>query len=179
MNAQNMPCEQAERWIHKHVDQELSVKQVGELRQHLEACAPCRALHGELQASKAWFVAEEAPAVPAGFAARVTALAFAGQAGSAETEAPVLAHLSGGAARGVVLGGSDRFLKRATAVAAGFLAVLGLALYSQNAVSERSLVAEDGSLETVLEEMDQLNRAGQQPDSEVPAETPKPKESQR
>lgn len=176
MNARNMPCEQAERWIHQHVDQELSVKQVGELRQHLDACAACSGLYAELKAGKAWFVPSEAPAVPAGFAARVTALAFAGAEGTIEREAPVLAHLSGGGSRGVVLGGSDRFLKRATAVAAGLLAVLGLALYSQNAVSERSLVAEEGNLETVLEEMDQLNQ------EQVPSETedaPKLEESQR
>ena len=172
MGQETMRCEEAEVLLHKYVDQELPVQQVRSLRQHLDGCSACSALYDELVSSKAWFVPAEEPTVPEGFAARVTALAFAEGGATELAPAPVLAHLRGGAGSAQaapapnqpILGGADRFLMRATAVAAGLLAILGLALYSQSTTSDRNLSADEQGLERVIEEMDELNQS--QPEAE-------------
>jgi len=164
-----MQCEQAEKWIHKHVDHELPVKLVGELQQHLAGCDSCSALASEWKVAKAWFVPAEDVAIPEGFAHRVTALAF----GSAEPERALVHVPSGGSASSRVSGGSassrvfgdssassqgleapHRFLKSLTLLAAGLVAVLGLALYAQQGAKSNELIADDMSLDALIQSME-------------------------
>ncbi|MEZ6003051.1 MAG: zf-HC2 domain-containing protein [Planctomycetota bacterium] len=147
-----MRCEQAQEWISKKVDGVLAVKEVGQLRQHLEQCGECREFEEDMLAMKAWFPAEEAVAVPAGFAQRIAAMAFDGQAA-----APILQHVSGGRPRA----GStpERFAMQLMALAAALLLALGLALYMQRGNSNHNLNADETqTLEQVLEELRELNQ---------------------
>jgi len=109
-----------------------------------------------LRAGKTWFVPSEAVAVPAGFAQHVTALAFEQSAPRESQDAPVLAHLPGGGG-GAILGGPDRFVVRMAAVAAGILAVLGLALYNQGVNHDGDLIADTQSFEELIQQMDAAN----------------------
>ncbi|HPF15808.1 MAG TPA: zf-HC2 domain-containing protein, partial [Planctomycetota bacterium] len=103
-----MRCDDIERWISKSMDNELSVKEVGQMRQHLEHCAPCRQSFEDSRDLRAWFVPGAAVAVPAGFAQRVVAEAFAGKA-SVPTFTPLK---GGGASADSAMPGVDRFTVR-------------------------------------------------------------------
>lgn len=79
-----MQCVQAEEFIPRYVDGELSDAEASPLRQHMIGCQTCRLLAQEAEALKRWFVDPEPSVGPAeapeGFAARVATLAFAGAA---------------------------------------------------------------------------------------------------
>ncbi|MFT7677553.1 MAG: anti-sigma factor RsiW [Planctomycetota bacterium] len=79
-----MQCVRAEELIPRYVDGELNDVEASPLRQHLIDCQTCRLRAQEVEALGSWFVdptEQVGPAeAPAGFAARVAALAFAGAA---------------------------------------------------------------------------------------------------
>ncbi|MCA9001349.1 MAG: zf-HC2 domain-containing protein [Planctomycetes bacterium] len=151
-----MRCEQSERWISLAADQELSVVEVGLLREHLAACPACNALAEESRDLHRWFVAPPEVQIPAGFAQRVAAAAFDG--------APQAVKGPRGVVRGedsAVVGSSDRnlqgFLFQLTALAALLLVALAFALAGKKAAQSRDLHAVDTSMDKVIEQLDQLN----------------------
>ena len=155
MGSEELQCEEVGRWISKSVDSELSVKEVGEMRRHLEGCTACHALAEDSRDMKAWFVPTDPVPVPAGFAQRVVAEAFAGK-----KPIPSLHRLAGGPQvldEPVAPHREDRFIFRMTAVAAALLVMLGLALSMQRLNESRDLKADTDSKEDVLKGLEALN----------------------
>ncbi len=162
-----MRCEQVEQLIARSVDNELSVKEVGSLRLHLADCPACEVLSAEARELSAWFVKEAPVQIPSGFAQKVTAMAFAQETASLLSPAQDLSldggfeRLQGGGdvVQGSFGGGSEsnRFLMRATAMAAILLLALGMGLYVQRSVNNKDLIAVEPSLEDELKNMDDLN----------------------
>lgn len=72
-----MNCHRSKALVSVYVDGELSEELAGPLRRHLLDCAACRAAVAEAKSLSRWFVPTAPVEVPAGFAARVAALAFA------------------------------------------------------------------------------------------------------
>ena len=142
-------CKQQQTLIPSYLDGELSEAQAAPLRQHLLACQGCRnAAQGE-RSLKAWFQAEAAVTVPDGFASRIARRAFEGDTG--ELDAPLPAN-----APTPIL----RFVLTATAVAAGLLLVLSVALRSSELPSGDRLRADSDTLQPldqVLRELDAAN----------------------
>ena len=141
-------CKQNETLIPSYLDGELSEAQAAPLRRHLLACQACRtAAQGE-RALKAWFAAEPAVSAPDGFAARIARRAFEGDTGEPEAPAthepaPIL-----------------RFVLAATAVAAGLLFALSVALRVSDLPDGDRLRADADApvpLEEVLRELDRVN----------------------
>ncbi|MBL4769581.1 MAG: zf-HC2 domain-containing protein [Planctomycetes bacterium] len=151
-----MRCEQSERWISMGADQELSVQEVGLLREHLGQCTPCQALADESRDLGRWFVTAPQAPVPAGFAERVVAAAF---------EAPVdvakgpRGLVQGGTVSAAEAGGSrmQGFVLQLTALAALLLVALAFALADKRASETNDLHADPTSIESVIEGLDQLN----------------------
>lgn len=75
-----MRCEHVLPLVSRYVDDELAPAQAGPFRKHLLECQSCRVRVQESEALRSWFVDPKAlvgPAqAPAGFAAKVTAMAF-------------------------------------------------------------------------------------------------------
>ena len=148
-------CQNSEGLIPSYLDGELSEEQAAPLRKHLMECQPCRDLAQDEQAMKRWFIAEEAPVAPPGFAARIARRAFAGDEGllpdtalelqphsaAARTEAPVL-----------------QFVLKLTAVAAAALFCLALAIRNHSLPESDDLGAVEDYSE-VLEDLERLNEA--------------------
>lgn len=148
-------CQKSEALIPSYLDGELSEEQAAPLRKHLMECQICRDLAQDDQAMKRWFIAEEAPLVPPGFAARVARRAFAGDEGilpdsdlelrpqpaAARIEAPVL-----------------QFVLKLTAVAAAVLFCLALAIRNESLPESDDLGAVEDYAE-VLEDLERLNHA--------------------
>lgn len=141
-----MQCENAVGLVPSYLDGELSETQAAPLRGHLLACPTCREVAKGERSLKRWFVAEEASAVPAGFAARVARRAFAGDPGmlDASDEAGERAE------PGAIL----PFVQTLTAVAAAILLVLALAIQRERLPDDAGLRAESAD---VLEELERLN----------------------
>jgi hypothetical protein len=173
-----MRCEQSERWISLAADQELSVHEVGLLREHLSHCAPCQALSEEAHDMHRWFVAPPQVEIPAGFAGRVVAAAFDGQAVAPKGPRGVL---RGGAAQAAPAEGRSMqgFLLQMTALAALLLVALGFALAGKRAAKSRDLHAVGTSMESVIQDLDQLNaeedaQLGQEPSDATPDQPKQP-----
>ncbi|MFT5199510.1 MAG: anti-sigma factor RsiW [Planctomycetota bacterium] len=151
-----MRCEQSERWISLGADQELSVKEVGLLREHLAQCASCQALAEEVRGMSRWFVTPPKEVIPAGFAERVVAAAFDEQRQASKGPQGLLV---GGAAAEAGTGGSrmQGFLLQMTALAALLLVALGFALAGKQASESRDLKADVNSLESLIKIMDKEN----------------------
>ncbi|MFT5735271.1 MAG: hypothetical protein ACJA2W_002757 [Planctomycetota bacterium] len=90
-----MACERVLELVPTFVDGESSESLSSAVRKHLIDCAECRVLVQEEKGLRQWFepVAGEAGRadveVPEGFAARVTAMAFAGSSATGSLEAPM------------------------------------------------------------------------------------------
>lgn len=122
-----LTCDNASALVPSYLDEELTEAQAAPLRRHLLACPACREVAKELTALKRWFVADAAPAIPAGFAARVARRAFAGDPGTlVPQEAPELGERPAGAS-GEVL----PFVLRLTAAAAAVLLVFAIGIRMQ------------------------------------------------
>ena len=152
----NTVCKSFEPLIPSYLDGELSDAQAGPLRRHVLECPACRRRVSGDKALKRWFVAEPAPAVPAGFAERVARRAFAGDTGAdtGAAEAP-LATAEG---NGKLL----RFVLAFTAVAAAVLLIVASSLPTIGVPISGTLEAEDDvpmKLEQVLNQLGELERA--------------------
>jgi len=156
--ADPMECTDAKLLIPSYLDGELSEAQAAPLRKHLLDCQPCRASAQGEKNLKLWFVAQAAPAVPKGFAARVARRAFAGDTGErslAGAELAIAAPVRKDA-------DSLRFVLQLTSIAAVLLIFLSIAVRQQTLPSGGKLMADDHpeiKFERALEELDQLNRA--------------------
>ena len=142
MKRESMSCERALALLTRYGDGELEESLAAPLRGHLLDCAACRAAAVETKNLRAWMEPLEAPPVPAGFAAKVARAAFAG---GAEAPEPV-----------AVGAGLSSFVLAATALAAGVLFSLALALGMSARPSGGSLVAEP--YHEALELLEELNR---------------------
>lgn len=159
---ESMECRDAAALVPSYLDGELSEAQAAPLRKHLLACQPCR---GSAQADKnlkRWFVPSEPVAVPRDFAARVARRAFAGDRGQvfapAAVEAPVAAPVLAPARanEGEIL----TFVLRVTAIAAGLLLVVSIAIRASTLPSSERLMADDrpaATLDETLQRLDELN----------------------
>ena len=150
-------CTNARPLIPSYLDGELSEAQAGPLRKHLLDCQPCRgAAQGEKNL-KRWFVEEAPIAIPKDFSARVARRAFAGDTGERSHE-----RILAGGPRALVRDDEHlRFLLWATAVAAGMLVALSIALGQLRLPASGRLMADptpETKLERVLDDLDRLNR---------------------
>ena len=165
-----MKCQDARQLIPGYLDGELSEAQAGPLRQHLLTCPECRASAQDGKSLKGWFVDDEPAEIPAGFAARVARRAFAGDRGGDLADVGATHPLRAlgsdaarvdGASAMVATGTGDRdissFVLQLTAVAAALLIALSIGIRALELPSGNELLADDGSKEWVLEELDRLN----------------------
>ncbi|MDF1837346.1 MAG: zf-HC2 domain-containing protein [Planctomycetota bacterium] len=164
-----MRCDQSERWISLGADQELSVQEVGLLQEHLAQCEPCRALADETRDLSRWFVNPPQQPVSAGFAGRVVAAAFDGQAPVASGPQELL---QGGSAIATGASGNrmQGFLLQMTALAALLLVALGFALSGQKASQNTNLHATESSMDSMIEDLDRMNGDLSAPKTEQNAE---------
>jgi hypothetical protein len=185
---QNLPlaCTRTRALMARYGDGELEEALAAPLRGHLLECPACRMELADERNLARWMVAPDAPPVPAGFAERVAALAFAGQAGKggrpgtgeviptgdlvpAGWRAPAqAATVSRPAATGFGLAAGAanparpaeepvlRLVLWLTASAAAALLLLALALGRTGRPGGEELMAEP--LPDVLQQLDQLNR---------------------
>jgi anti-sigma factor RsiW len=143
-HAMQIPCDHAAALVPSYLDGELSEAQAAPLRAHLLGCVACREVAKEGKALKRWFVAGGAPAVPAGFAARVARRAFAGDPGGAdEARTPAVP------AREAAL---LPFVLRLTVAAAAVLLFLAAAMQLQSRPTESDELRAD-DLDLVWEEI--------------------------
>lgn len=139
-----LACARARALLNRYGDGELEESLAAPLRGHLLECPDCRAMFAAERNLRRWIVRPEAPAVPAGFAERVAALAFAGAVPGARPQPapsnePAL-----------------RLVLWLTAAAAAALLLLALALGSLGRPGGEELVAEP--LPEVLQQLDQIER---------------------
>ncbi len=153
-----LACARARALLNRYGDGELEESLAAPLRGHLLECPDCRARCAADRHLRRWIVRPDAPPVPAGFAERVAALAFAGASQPGPTERP--RPLSSGEP-------ALRLVLWLTAAAAAALLVLALALGSLARPGGEELVAEP--LPEVLQQLDQLERELEA----VPARSPR------
>jgi hypothetical protein len=150
-----MECNQAGPLIPSYLDGELSEAQAGPLRRHLLDCHACRSSAQSDKNLKRWFVKGEPVAIPRDFAARVARRAFAGDRGERYADVP---------ASIVAVRGDDSrdldFILQLTALAAGLLIALSLALGNLKLPSGVKLEADSRpvvTLEHAIGDLDRLN----------------------
>jgi anti-sigma factor RsiW len=159
-------CTDAHPLIMSYLDGELSEAQAAPLRKHLLECQPCRASAQDQKNLKRWFQDAEPVAIPRDFAARVARRAFQGDRGEAFAPAAELAstretrHL--------------RLVMALTAIAAALVIFLSVAIRGLS-LPGNSLIAVDKaeprSIESVLEELDQVN--ARETGAQTPKDTPR------
>lgn len=147
-----MECDRSRALVSVYLDGELGEELASPLRRHLMECAECRAHAAEAKAMSSWFVPAPAMAVPAGFAARVTARAFAGEARAGDPGVLVPASPRAIGDR------SLRFAMSLTAAAAALLLGLTLLIASADGpgLQGEGLHAVP-NVEDVLKQLDTLN----------------------
>ncbi|MAE29002.1 MAG: hypothetical protein CMJ87_08515 [Planctomycetes bacterium] len=159
-------CDDAKRLVPSYLDGELSEAQAGPLRRHLLACSTCRAEVQDLASLKKWFVTndcgEQGLEIPAGFAARVTRRAFAGERGTPEqTERlvplPSASEVAADAGESLL-----KFVLQVTSIAAALLIAISLAMRATTLPAGEDLLAEE-SLEEALDRLDELNQGLETP----------------
>ncbi len=160
-------CQKSSMLIPSYLDGELSEEQAAPLRRHLMECQPCRDLAQDEQAMKRWFIAEEAPAAPPGFAARVARRAFAGDAGVlTDSEFALQPHVAGS-------GNTEqedptlRFVLQLTAIAAAVLFCLALAIRTHDLPESADLGASE-DYSQVVEKLMRMNAAEEAAADEIP-----------
>lgn len=155
-NAMQITCDHALPLVPSYLDGELTEAQAAPLRTHLLGCLGCREAAKDAKALKRWFVVEQAPAVPAGFAARVARRAFAGDPGETVTK-PV----GGADTEGALL----PFVLRLTVAAAAVLLFLAAGMQLQSRPTESDELRAD-DLDLVWEEIYGMDATGQSGDAE-------------
>ena len=146
-----MNCNDSRTLIPSYLDGELSEHQAAPLRQHLMDCQPCRKAASGQKALGRWFEHEPTSdvAVPAGFAERVTRLAFAG-AVPRSSEEPLEAATRAEASL------QSTVLWMTAAAAAVLLVVSGMLAQLPRGDGSNLRAGEDQTLEETLEEIDAL-----------------------
>lgn len=165
-------CRDAVGLVPSYMDGELSEPRAALLRKHLLDCPACRSAVQEGKAMSRWFVRAERHelAAPAGFAARVSRRAFAGDAGSDS-----FAGTSSEAALGVEVASEPATVERGrllqfvltlTAAAAAVMLLASVALREVDRPGSGHLNALNPppSVDAVLQRLEELNRR------EAPAE---------
>lgn len=117
-NPLRLTCDSASALVPGFLDGELSEEQTSSVRAHLLDCPACREVAKGEQVLKRWFIDEPIPDAPAGFAARVSRRAFAGDPG-------VLVPVAGHSSESSVL----PFVLRLTAAAAALLLMLAATMH--------------------------------------------------
>lgn len=147
-----MNCHDSRTLIPSYLDGELSEHQAAPLRQHLLDCQACRKAASGQKALGRWFEHEPASdvAVPAGFAERVTRLAFAG-AVPRSSEEPLE---TAGATEATL---QSTVLWMTAAAAAVLLVVSGMLAQLPRGDGSNLRAGEDQTLEETLEEIDALS----------------------
>lgn len=151
-----MDCREARPLVPGYLDGELSEAQAAPLRRHLLDCPGCRAVTQADKALKSWFVDEGPVEIPAGFAARVARRALAGDTGERWG-----AQLETAEDRGL-----HGFVLQLTALAAALVISLSIGFRTMSLPRTDDLRADDFSLESALETLDEMNR---EPVSQPPA----------
>lgn len=162
----NMECHDARPLIPSYLDGEVTEAQAAPLRKHLLDCQPCRASAQSDKNLKRWFAAPAPVTVPRDFAARVARRAFAGDRGERFSE-PALAAVPMVRPARAADEGHLRFVLTLTALAAGLLVVLSLAIRSSTLPSGAHLMADDQttlSVDEALQRLDALNRSTERVD---------------
>ena len=138
-----MICENANGLVPAYLDGELSDEQASPLREHLLGCPACRETAKQETALKRWFREADCgnAEAPEGFAARVARRAFAGDVGSAEAGSLAGGRSVSEPAR-VPQGTLLPFMLKLTAVAAGVLFVLAIALQRESLPDNSRIGAE-------------------------------------
>jgi anti-sigma factor RsiW len=134
-------CASALQLVPGYLDEELSEEQAAPLRRHLLACHACREEAQAERALRRWFVPSEPVAVPEGFAARVTQLAFSGATSVPARPLPRAAPAA--AALPASPRDLQRFVLRLVAVAAAVLLTFALALHWRNRPAGEELYADE------------------------------------
>lgn len=143
-----MDCRESRPLVPGYLDGELSEAQAAPLRKHLMDCPGCRSITQADKALKSWFVDAGPVEIPAGFAARVARRALAGDTG----EHWAAAHDAGGEH------GLRGFVLQLTAVAAALVIALSIGFRTMSLPQTDDLRADDFSLETALDALDEMNR---------------------
>jgi hypothetical protein len=145
-----LSCADALELIPAYLDEELSEPRAAPLRRHLIECHACREQAQAERALQRWFVPEEPVAVPAGFAARVTQLAFSGARSAdprlLERQLPAARSSAGPAPAADAAPESQRlrsFVLAAVAIAAAVLLTFAVALHLRNRPSSEDLQADE------------------------------------
>jgi hypothetical protein len=161
-----MNCNQAQPLVPSYLDGELSEAQAGPLRKHLLDCQPCRASAQGDKNLKRWFVEDEALAIPRDFASRVAHRALSGERGEARHFESLPRERFGIASPIAGAGRRDenglRFILQLTALAAGALFLVSLAIGSWKLPSGSRMQADstrEPKLDRAIEELDRLNDA--------------------
>lgn len=165
-----MHCEDALSQIDSYVDGQLNEPLAAPLRRHLIDCSSCRLAAQEAEALKSWFVDPEAlvgPAeAPAGFAERITELAFGPQTQKGPRSLqPALAGLD---ARDGTVNELSGFVLNLVAAAAVVLLLLAFGIKRNSLPEVERLSADSSSMTQSLEALDDLNEEGAQ----APATSP-------
>jgi len=159
-------CNDARPLVMSYLDGELSEAQAAPLRKHLLECQPCRASAQDQKNLKRWFQPGEPVAIPKDFAARVARRAFQGDRGErvdaapAEHTPPALAPARPNDTRTL------RFVYALTAIAAGIVFCLAVAVRGLQLPSSDGMKAGEPRqpIEKTVEELRQLNaREGREP----------------
>lgn len=169
-----MNCDTAEPLVPIYMDGELTEARAAPLRRHLLGCPRCRSVAQAETALKGWFVDEESLEIPAGFAARVARRASAGDTGAPDLardpNPPAGRRSTGTGPTGIRPTGARieapllQFVLQVTAVAAILLIALSIGLHRQQVPEIDSLRADDaGTIQDVLDELDELNHADLDP----------------
>ena len=164
----NTNCEDVARLLPRWSDGELSAARGDLVRGHLLDCRECRARYGEQRNLERWMVAPEAPAVPEGFAERVTRLAAASgvrplslptpKADVDEVDVIVPAPPATEPVERDAAGSMLSFVLACTAVAAAMLLGLALALGQQDRPTGEELRADPLSESQLLQLFEEEQR---------------------
>ena len=176
-------CKDALPLIGAYSDGELSEAQADPLRKHLMSCHACRNSAQANKASRRWFQrppsAEAEDLIPAGFAARVARLAFAGETGEHAPDSvghleptPALAAVAPGraplpaATRSAPLAASSRghigFLLEVTGIAAAVLVALTVAFRMREVPSGEPLRADQAlTVQEIKDRLGELNEVAE------------------
>lgn len=168
-------CKNALPLIGAYTDGELSEAQAGPLRKHLMSCHTCRNSAQSNKVSRRWFQQPEdargEDLVPAGFAARVAQLAFAGETGEHAPESLGHLELTPSSPTPVAAGPRSTaspsrsqlgFMIEMTGIAAAVLVALTVAFRMREMPSGEPLRAEEIlSVEQIKDRLDDLNEAAE------------------
>lgn len=159
-------CTDARPLVMSYLDGELSEAQAAPLRKHLLECQPCRASAQDLKNLKRWFQPGEPVAIPKDFASRVARRAFQGDRGETPVSVPVHTEVAPRTLAPAHDGRTLRFVYALTAIAAGIVFCIAVAVRGLQLPSGDDMKAGEPKqpIEKTIDELRQLNaREGREP----------------